>query len=152
MLLSDLKHASLSSGFVGPSHKPLFGSSNLFYSSPNSSFIFTPVFVHQCVNLSITQRQSVINWFVFFHIQSWLLSVSLSSAVIDGVCVCLSATSVEPPCWFLVAGYKKVRFAWPQSMTAEPNCLFLYYLRTEAHTLTPTSISGTLIEAQWSDT
>lgn len=53
--------------------------------------------MHQCVYLSITQSQSVINWFalwkVFLHIHCWLLSVYLSSSVyvtlIDGVCVCL---------------------------------------------------------------
>lgn len=58
-------------------------------------FFFSPVFMHQCVHLSVTQSQSVINWLalqkVFPHIQRWLPSVYLSSSmyvtVIDGVCV-----------------------------------------------------------------
>lgn len=88
-----------------------FSSSSIFWLCwpIKHPFIFTPVFMHRCVYLSITQSQSVINWFaiwnVFPHIQCWLLSVYLSSSVhvtvIDGVCVCLCATSVEPPCWFL---------------------------------------------------
>ncbi len=46
-------------------------------------------------------------------------------------CVCVYMTSVEPPWWFLVTGYMRVRSAWAQSMATEPSCLFIYYSKTK---------------------
>lgn len=101
MLLSDLQHASFSTSVLSRLCQFVIHVSIWllwsFSSSPNYTFIFSPVIMHQCFYLSITLSQSVINWFVlrkvFLHIQCWLLSVYLSSSVyvtlIDGVCVFL---------------------------------------------------------------
>ena len=50
-------------------------------------FFFSPVFMHQCVHLSVTQSQSVINWLALqkvFSPHSALITVSVS--VIFDVC------------------------------------------------------------------
>lgn len=70
-----------------------------FSSSPNSSFIFSPVFVLLCVNLSVIQTPSAINWCcsvkVFPNVQCWLPSLYLSSCEyvtqIDCVFFCFSS-------------------------------------------------------------
>lgn len=64
-LTSNMHHflPPLCLGFVGSSYMPPFVSWS-FSPSPDHPFFFSPVFMHQCVHLSITQSQPAINWFV----------------------------------------------------------------------------------------
>lgn len=71
---------------------------SLVFTPPCYHFFFSPVFMHQCVHLSITQSQAVINWFALrksaftFSAADYcqcILSSSVYVIMIDGVCVCV---------------------------------------------------------------